>query len=181
MSVASETRLPTLNRGWRVRDQGQALPAMLPGHLSSVMVLPGLVFLRLCSHCSPTKGSCRCRSGVSWGAEGIQSSHFPESEIVMSLPRCLSRYLSEQGLAMASTTGFEAGKGMDTAFLGGGLFSAPRVLWYEGVWHGVSLSVVWLGNEAQSCSQQSPLMRERSAPMKLLAISAFQMGMPWPG
>lgn len=154
---------------------------MLPGHLSSVMVLPGLVFLRLCSHCSPTKGSCRCRSGVSWGAEGIQSSHFPESEIVMSLPRCLSRYLSEQGLAMASTTGFEAGKGMDTAFLGGGLFSAPRVLWYEGVWHGVSLSVVWLGNEGQSCSQQSPLMRERSAPMKLLAISAFQMGMPWPG
>lgn len=44
------------NQGWGARDQGKALPAMLPW--------------------------------VRRGAEGIQSRHFPESE--MSLPSCLS-------------------------------------------------------------------------------------------
>lgn len=63
--------------GVRIRDQGQALPIMLPRHLPSLMVPPGLVALRPCSHPSPTKGNCFCRKAG--GAEGSQSSYFPLS------------------------------------------------------------------------------------------------------
>lgn len=127
--------------GWGVRDQGQALPAMLPGHFSSVMVPPGLVSLRPCSHPSPTKGSCCCRSRVTGGAEGVQSNHFPENE--MSPPRCLSLYLSEQGLAMASSTEFGAGKGMNTAFWG--LVSFLPLMCCGMKWCGTGSACQWYG------------------------------------
>lgn len=64
---------------------------------------------------------------------------------------------------------------MDAGLGGGGCFLLPTCFGMKGAWQQISLSVVWLGVSGERGlnlpSMESLLMRDRSAPRKLLAIS----------